>query len=112
MTKQEASEQIHEKKILLNKFKLSVKKLKKEIKALAVIANGLEEEERKYSIGQHFTFGDSTNMLCAVGESKAAMMNLYTCCVWSKPVKVKDIRFITEKEFQKITGGFNSTPID
>jgi len=111
MTKQEAAQQINENKILLNKFKLSVKKLKKEIKALAVIANGIEDE-RTYSIGQYFTFGDSTNMLCAVGESKVAMMSLDSYCVWSKPVKVKDIRFITEKEFQKITGGFNCTLID
>ncbi len=51
-------------------------------------------------------------MLCAVGESKVAMMSLDSYCVWSKPVKVKDIRFITEKEFQKITGGFNCTLID
>jgi len=111
MTKQEAAQHINEHKILLNKFKLSLKKLKKEIKALAVIANGVEGE-RTYSIGDKFRFEDRINTLCAIEGNKVAMINDESCSSWGKPVKVKNIRAITESEFYKTTDGYVFYPID
>jgi len=60
-----------------------------------------------YKIGDVFDnrMGGEHCALFQVGRSTVQMLNLKTFNRYAKPVKVKDIFHISEKEFEKISGG-------